>query len=115
MILSGYGGVRPKLDHLNIRKPRALPIPSPGFMSIDGLYYLGSTYNIYVDRTVSRMEFLTLNEQIPLKAVFPDGTEQPIKVGERILISDDGVNIMPVANNLFECPIPTDRIGERLP
>lgn len=115
VILSGYGGVRPKLGHLNIRKPRPLDIPSPGFMNIQGLYYLGSTYSIYVDRTVSRLEFTAVNEDVPLKVVYPDGREEPISVGERILIGDLGVNIIPITNNLFSCPIPTDRIGERLP
>lgn len=115
VILSGYGGVRPKLDHLRIRKPRALPIPEPGFMNIEGLYYLGSTYEIYVDQSDSFLEFTTLNADLPLKVVFPDDTEKPITIGERIELGDDGVKIMPVTNNLFSCPIPTDHIGERLP
>lgn len=116
VILNGYGGVRPKLASLNIRKPRPLPIPSPGYMRIAGLTYMGSKYSVYVDSSVSRFEFTSLNAAIPLKVVYRDGTEQPITVNERFVIDDDeGVNIMPVTNNLFNCPIPTDRIGERLP
>lgn len=115
VILSGYGGVRPQLGYLQIRKPRPLPIPSPGFMSIKGLYYLGSTYDIFVDRTVSRIEFSKLNDEIPLKVVFPDGSEQPVELGVRIPIGEGGLKVMPVTNNLFSCPIPTDRIGEKLP
>lgn len=81
VILDGYGGVRPKLGWLNIRHPR--PLPTEGSMTIEGLRFLGSKYNIFVDRTESWVQFTELSSNKPLKIIYGDGSEEAVVLNEK--------------------------------
>lgn len=75
VILNGYAGIRPKVAWLQVNKPTPLPLTGDGSMSVEGLKYMGSRYNIFVNSTVSQIIFTEVSDERPLKVVYDDGNE----------------------------------------
>ncbi|XP_063701061.1 protein-glucosylgalactosylhydroxylysine glucosidase-like [Culicoides brevitarsis] len=71
VILSGYAGIRTRLDHLLIKNPEKLPDVQK--FKIHGLTYMGNRFSVNYDPNVSFIEFSEINENRPRLVVESEG------------------------------------------
>uniref|UniRef100_A0A336K549 CSON011194 protein n=1 Tax=Culicoides sonorensis TaxID=179676 RepID=A0A336K549_CULSO len=110
LVINGYLGIRPRLDHLLILKPRMLPKSSA--FSVSGLNYMGMKFGIVVDREKAVIVFKETSDEFSMEI---NGAVEIIKDYKKYEIPESGLIVRSNDEKLEACPLPLDIIGEKLP
>jgi len=106
VILNGYLGIRPRMDHLEIRQSEEMPGVSE--YTVHGMNYLGSSFSIYKDSKTGFIQFDTINPTVELK-ITHKGVEETVCKGCRYFINKDGVILRASDTKLINsCHLPSN-------